>query len=105
MPTSACRWPPAIRIRPSGSTMWPEQKMFTAYGTGVNVFVVGFQIRCEFGAAAKPSQTRTLPVGSIEACTVTSGQFSGADHWPTWLGGGGGALLDGVTSIAAISGS
>src|SRR3954451_13283038 len=107
MPTSARRWPPAIRMRPSGITMWPEQKMFTEYGTGVKVEVVGFQIRCEFGAAAKPSQTRTFPVGSIDACTVTSGQLSGADHCPILSGGGGGGgpALDGTTSIAASSGS
>ena len=81
--------------------------MFTEYGTGVNAPVSGFQMRCEFGAAAKPSQTRTLPVGSSWACTVTSGQPIGDVHWPTTAGsggGGGGALL-GVTSIAATSGS
>src|SRR5713226_9596387 len=107
MPTSAAWWPPATRIRPSGRTMWPEQNVFTAYGTGVNAPVVGFQTRCEFGPAAKPSQTRTLPVGSSTPWTVTSGQLTGDDHWPTTAGsgGGGGGDPDGVTSIAAASGS
>ena len=81
--------------------------MFTAYGTGVKAPLVGFHTRCEFGAAAKPSQTRTLPVGSSTAWTVTSGHETGDDHWPTTAGsgGGGGGDPDGVNSIAATSGS
>src|SRR5260370_39176647 len=99
MPTSAVWWPPMINRRPSGSRMWSEQKRFVAYGTGVNVPVVGFQIRCEFGAAEKPSQAITLPVGRTAMCTATFGQVCGADHWPTTAGsgGGGGGDPEGVT--------
>src|SRR5437868_6796392 len=107
MPMSAAWWPPATSTRPSGSVMWPLQKVLTEYGTGRKLPVFGFQIRCEFGAAANPSQASTLPVGRSDACTVTSGQLTGADHWPTWSGGGGGGGGPevGTTSIAASSGS
>ena len=81
--------------------------MLTAYGTGVNACVVGFQIRFEFGSSAKPSLTSTLPVGRSDAWTVTSGHVCTADHWPTIAGSGGGSggALDGTTSIAVTSGS
>src|ERR671931_462262 len=106
-PTSAWTWPPARKTRPSGRLTWPEQKMFTPYGTATNVFVAGFHTRCEFGAAAKPSNTSTLPVARSDAWTVTSGQESTGPHWPTTAGsgGGGGAEPEGTTSIAATSGS
>src|SRR5919204_4551045 len=96
-----------MNVRPSARLMWPAQKMLTPYATGVKLPLAGFQIRCEFGAAAKPSQARTLPVGCIAMWTATSGQLTGDDHWPTWLGSGGGAggPDGGTPSIAAISGS
>src|SRR4051794_39917882 len=107
IPTSATWCPPATNVRPSASSTWPEQKVFTEYGTGVKFPVAGFQIRCEFGPAAKPSQARTFPVGSSDMWTATSGQATGVDHCPTCAGSGGGFgfPFDGTTSIAASSGS
>src|SRR4029079_4741765 len=107
MPTSAAWCPPATNVRPSASRTCPEQKVFTEYGTGAKFPVVGFQIRCEFGPAAKPSHARTLPVGRSDMWTATSGQETGVDHCPTGAGSGGGfgIPVDGTPSIAAISGS
>src|ERR1044072_9498704 len=55
IPTSAARSPPATKVRPCASSTSPAQNVFTPYGTRVNEDVLGFQIRCEFGAAENPS--------------------------------------------------
>ncbi len=88
MPLSAETLPPTTSVRPSGSRMCPEQNRFAAYGTATNVPLDGFQIRCVFGASAQASIASTLPVGCRIMWTATSGHDTGADHWPTWSGGG-----------------
>ena len=75
-------WPPAIRVRPSGSWVWPAQKRFLVYGTPMNVPKTGSQRRIELGARVQPSQASTCPVGSSDMSTATRGQDTGALHCP-----------------------
>ena len=75
-------WPPAIRVRPLGSWVWPAQKRFLEYGTPMKVPEAGSQRRIEFGARLQPSQARTCPVGSRDMSTATKGQETGALHCP-----------------------
>ena len=54
-------WPPAMNSRPSGSVTWAAQKRLRPDGIGVKALVVGSQMRSEFSAASKPSQTAMRP--------------------------------------------
>ena len=68
IPTSAATFPPTIRVRPSGSRMWPAQKRFAPYGTATNVPVDGFQIRWEFGASPQASIGEHVPGRQERPC-------------------------------------
>src|SRR6266511_1226191 len=69
-----------LKIVVSASSTSAAQKRLRPYGTEVKVPVCGSQSRSEFGASVQASNASTLPVGSNDMCTATSGQETGALH-------------------------
>ena len=69
-------------------------------GAGSNAPVSGFQTCSESTAALKPSHATTLPFESIDACTATIGQATGAAHAPTWSRAGACAAAGAPTGFA-----
>src|SRR5258705_12395328 len=88
IPTWLLVCPPATKILPSGSRLWPEQKRFAALnGTAVTPSVDGSKTTAPV-ASVWSSHARTLPLGIRFMWIATRGQSRTCDQSPTTAGAG-----------------
>src|SRR6267143_2048769 len=86
IPTWLLVCPPATKILPSGSRLWPEQKRFAAVnGTAVTPSVDGSKTTAPV-ASVWSSHARTLPLGIRFMWIATRGQSRTCDQSPTTAG-------------------
>src|SRR6266550_7922007 len=86
IPTWLLVCPPATKILPSGSRLWPEQKRFAVLnGTGVTTSVDGSKTPAPV-ASVWSSHARTLPLGIRFMWIATRGQSRTCDQSPTTAG-------------------